>query len=875
MQPRASKKRIYVSSTFLDLQDYRAKVNERLRRAGFDLVAMEDYPAFDERPVDKCLADVETCEFYVGILAKRYGYVPEADNPERQSITEREYRHAGECGIPRLVFQLDPKAPWVEDFDDRVVLGAKSAKSIQRFRGEVGTRHGIRLFRTPDELAGLVLEAIQNALNDEAGKAGTFTVARWIWPQAWDFTAYMEAKREHFVGRDWLFDRIAGWMNSGQPRALLIRADFGVGKSAIMAELVRRNPGGIVAAWHFCQHDTHETLHPATFVRSLAARLKDAIPGYRAKVESDPQLQARLDKAAEDPSSTFEAAILNSLSQLPPPAKPLLILIDALDESLDLDQESVRQGGSIVSLLTTKASRMPSWLRVLATSRSRPEVITPLRQSFGMEEIDAEQQSNQDDLRKYVTARCQRDPIAAKLRDAEQTPEKLSQFLLQQSHGKFLYAVRALNDLANGAMTLAQLASLPPGMDGFYLDAFRRRFPDIHRYEPVRELLGLMAAAQQPLTPAELSMVLGISEDAVDERAHAVGDFVKFRSGAYAADHFSLMEWLTLKDENRRWRAAEYHVDKTAAEAKLRIWALGEVEAGQAHKQPYLLRNLASHLHEQQRAEAFAKLMFDFRWIAAKVSVVGIDAVIADCAYLGGRDAGQMLLAGLRNSANVIRRAPHLLAGQLLGRFLNRGVEALDLLCEEIQSAAQKLAPALLPRTGSLALRSHLITTWECPSAVSAMALLPDGRIAAGFFDGSVRVWDPQGVRDPLVLHGHEGRVNALIALPDGCIASGSVDSSVRVWDPQGVREPLLLQGHEDTVTVLVALPDGCIASGSADGTVRVWDLQGVHEPLVLQGHEDMVTALIALRDERVASGSVDGSVRVWDPQGVREPLVL
>ena len=88
--------RIYVSSTFSDLEDYRKQVSLALRRLGHEDVAMELYVAEDERPLDKCLDDVASCNLYVGIFAWRYGYVPQEDNPEGLSITELEYRKAQE-----------------------------------------------------------------------------------------------------------------------------------------------------------------------------------------------------------------------------------------------------------------------------------------------------------------------------------------------------------------------------------------------------------------------------------------------------------------------------------------------------------------------------------------------------------------------------------------------------------------------------------------------------------------------------------------------------------------------------------------------------------------------------------------------------------
>jgi hypothetical protein len=69
-------------------------------------IAMEDYVAEGARPVDRCLDDVARCDAFVGVLAWRYGYAPEATafpaglSPPVgavagvTSITELEYRQA-------------------------------------------------------------------------------------------------------------------------------------------------------------------------------------------------------------------------------------------------------------------------------------------------------------------------------------------------------------------------------------------------------------------------------------------------------------------------------------------------------------------------------------------------------------------------------------------------------------------------------------------------------------------------------------------------------------------------------------------------------------------------------------------------------------
>jgi hypothetical protein len=61
--------KIYVSSTFEDLKEHRRRVYEQLRALRHDVIAMEDYVAADERPLDKCLRDVREADLYIGLFA--------------------------------------------------------------------------------------------------------------------------------------------------------------------------------------------------------------------------------------------------------------------------------------------------------------------------------------------------------------------------------------------------------------------------------------------------------------------------------------------------------------------------------------------------------------------------------------------------------------------------------------------------------------------------------------------------------------------------------------------------------------------------------------------------------------------------------------
>ncbi len=162
--------KIYISSTFEDLKDYRAAAYRTLRQMQHDVISMEDYPAGDQRPLDKCLADVAACEIYVGIFAWRYGYIPDKDNPERKSITELEYRKAGQEGKSRLIFLLDPNADWKLAFTDIRTGEGENGKRIDNLRGELGREHTVRFFSSPDALSSHISVALQQALV-EAGLA--------------------------------------------------------------------------------------------------------------------------------------------------------------------------------------------------------------------------------------------------------------------------------------------------------------------------------------------------------------------------------------------------------------------------------------------------------------------------------------------------------------------------------------------------------------------------------------------------------------------------------------------------------------------------------------------------------------------------------
>ena len=88
--------------------------------------------------------------------------------------------------------------------------------------------------------------------------------------------------------------------------------------------------------------------------------------------------------------------------------------------------------------------------------------------------------------------------------------------------------------------------------------------------------------------------------------------------------------------------------------------------------------------------------------------------------------------------------------------------------------------------------------------------------------------------------------------LPDGWLASGGGDGTMKLLAREGTGEPVVLK-HGGLVRALAVLKDGRLASGSDDGTIKLWPSEGTDEPVVIS-HGSRLYALAGLPDGRLAA---------------------
>ena len=207
--------RVYVSSTIADLTEERRAVLDWLRLARYQ--AVDSYLPDSDTVRDSCLDDVAACDLYVLILGHRYGFQPPEDNPQGLSITQLEFRRAGECGIPRVALlrtsipdvrlsdlEDPPRAPLVLAFRDEVAGQVRPAEfsdlqgliqglstgiqgELDKLGKRVGRRSGaagraLRLAPRPVFLAGReeLLAALEARLAGDAGPGrGWWRCAGW------------------------------------------------------------------------------------------------------------------------------------------------------------------------------------------------------------------------------------------------------------------------------------------------------------------------------------------------------------------------------------------------------------------------------------------------------------------------------------------------------------------------------------------------------------------------------------------------------------------------------------------------------------------------------------------------------------------------
>ena len=207
--------RIFLSSTVQDLRAFRDAVRHALVQEDHHVVGMGTYFSTGTRPVEQVKADIEDCDYLIGLVAWRRGFVPEKDNPKQKSITEIEFDWAKKNGVKRLFFLLDEKVPWPPVLMD---LRSGDLQRVLGLREKLMKASIVSFFHDPDDLAEKVVFSLWPFHKRPYGEAPTAHLLRRYFADnvlSFDLIARGAARLRHMVDRSGFRPKLIVGLNPG------------------------------------------------------------------------------------------------------------------------------------------------------------------------------------------------------------------------------------------------------------------------------------------------------------------------------------------------------------------------------------------------------------------------------------------------------------------------------------------------------------------------------------------------------------------------------------------------------------------------------------------------------------------------------------
>jgi len=154
------KYQVFVSSTYEDLQEERKVVMESLLQMNCFPVGMEYFNASDESQWEVIKQLIDECDYYVLIVAGRYGSVEESTG---KSYTQKEFEYAVSKGVPVISFlHKDPNSlPKSKTEQNR-----ESEEKLEAFKDEVQKRL-CKFWTTSDNLASQVVLSLNSLIKSK------------------------------------------------------------------------------------------------------------------------------------------------------------------------------------------------------------------------------------------------------------------------------------------------------------------------------------------------------------------------------------------------------------------------------------------------------------------------------------------------------------------------------------------------------------------------------------------------------------------------------------------------------------------------------------------------------------------------------------
>ena len=151
---------VFVSSTYTDLRKERQEVMQVLLEMDCIPAGMELFPAADDELWTLIKRVIDDCDYYIVILAGRYGSL----GSDGKSFTQLEYEYAVSQGKPVIAFlHEDPgKLP-----DKKTERDPKGKKKLDDFRHFVEEKKAVGYWATPERLRSDVSRSLYKLIEEK------------------------------------------------------------------------------------------------------------------------------------------------------------------------------------------------------------------------------------------------------------------------------------------------------------------------------------------------------------------------------------------------------------------------------------------------------------------------------------------------------------------------------------------------------------------------------------------------------------------------------------------------------------------------------------------------------------------------------------
>lgn len=336
-----------------------------------------------------------------------------------------------------------------------------------------------------------------------AGRVSTGELSPLLRGYLRDQTRLIAEHTREFVGREFVADRIREVIEAADSAYCHILAYPGVGKTALMAELI--TAGNYV---HHFNVRASGVVSPQMFLGNICTRL---IAKYQLGDAALP------DRAFTDGGYLFELLERAAASRR---GEKIVVAVDGLDES---DTRELLPGTNPLYL----PAELPSGVIVLVTSR-------PAGQPAGTDEwlpwkirADCAQavipirhlgDKNMADIGRYLGRWASRPGIVEYKRRYGYDDDAFVTELARLSEGNFMYLHYMLPAIASGALRDRELRDLPLGLHAYYSDHLARMRDEDDRlwYDYRLPVIGAFTFVRdRPLTAAEIALISDIGNVAV------------------------------------------------------------------------------------------------------------------------------------------------------------------------------------------------------------------------------------------------------------------------------------------------------------------------------------------------------------------------